>query len=144
MVTIRRATDADNGVVRGMLLEADLPTDDFTDGEMVFLVAEEDGVIVGTIGLEFYPPAGLLRSAAVRPSHRGRGIGSLLVEALMREARSGSLTELVLLTSTAEGYFEMLGFTKVARGSLAGTVLSSRQNKGTTCASAIAMRISLR
>jgi amino-acid N-acetyltransferase len=144
MVTIRRATGADDGAVRGVLLEAGLPTDDFTDGEMVFLVAEDDGAIVGTIALEFYPPAGLLRSAAVRPSHRGRGVGSLLVEALVREARSGVLTELVLLTSTAGEYFRRMGFTRVARESLAGPVLSSRQFTGTTCSSAAVMRIALR
>jgi amino-acid N-acetyltransferase len=144
MVIIRKATVADDREVRGILLEAALPTDDFSDGEMVFLVAEEDGAIVGTIGLELYPPAGLLRSAAVRTAHRGRGVAALLVEALMREARERSLAEVVLLTTTAEGYFRRLGFSSVARETLSGPVLSSRQFTGTTCASAAVMRIALR
>lgn len=142
MVTIRRATDDDD--VLGILGEAELPTDDFTEGEMVFLVAEEDGAVVGTIALEVYPPSGLLRSAAVRPTHRGRGVAALLVQELMREARSRSLSELVLLTTTAAGYFERMGFARVSRESLAGQVLSSRQFTGTTCSSAAVMRIGLR
>jgi amino-acid N-acetyltransferase len=144
MVTVRKAADGDRGLVLEILREAGLPTDDFTDGEMVFLVAEEEGAVVGTIGLEYYPPAGLLRSAAVRPSHRERGVGALLVAALMEEARSGSLTELVLLTTTAGEYFGRMGFTRVARDSMAGPVLSSRQFTGTTCSSAAVMRLGLR
>jgi amino-acid N-acetyltransferase len=144
MVMVRRATAADDVEVRAILGDAGLPTDDFSDGETVLLVAEEDGVIAGVIGLELYPPAGLLRSAVVRPPCRGRGVAALLVEALMREARARSLAEVVLLTPTAEGYFGRMGFTRVARESLSGPVLSSRQFTGTTCASAVVMRISLR
>lgn len=143
-MTIRKASDADGGVVLELLREAGLPTDDFTDGEVVFLVAEEEGAVVGTIALEIYRPAGLLRSAAVRPSHRDRGVGALLVQELMREARSKSLAELVLLTTTAGGYFERMGFARIARESLAGPVLASRQFTGTTCSSAAVMRIALR
>jgi len=143
MVTVRRAGAADDDAVRRILREADLPTDDFTDGEMLSLVAEEEGAIVGTIGLEFYPPAGLLRSAAVTPACRGRGVAALLVEALVREARATSLAEIVLLTPSAAGYFGRFGFVKVARESLSGPVLSSRQFTGTTCASAPVMRLAL-
>lgn len=143
MVTVRKAAEADGAVVLGLLAEAGLPTDDFTGGDAVFLVAEEDGAVVGTIALEVYPPAGLLRSAAVRPSHRDRGVGALLVQELMREARSRSLAELVLL-ATAAGYFERMGFVRIARESLAGPVLSSRQFTGTTCSTAAVMRIGLR
>jgi amino-acid N-acetyltransferase len=144
MTTIRRATADDDGDVRGILAGANLPADDFSGGEMVFLVAEEDGAIVGTIGLEIYPPAGLLRSAAVKPAHRGRGVAALLVEAVMREARSRSLDEVVLLTPSAEVFFRRMGFTRVPREAITGPVLSSRQFTGATCVSAAVMRYALR
>jgi amino-acid N-acetyltransferase len=143
MVTIRRAKVDEADAVLEILRECDLPTDDFSGGDSLFLVAEDGGAIVGTIGLELYPPAGLLRSAAVRQSHRGLGLGMLLTEALIREARSRSLTELALLTSTAAGFFGKMGFRKVQRESLAGPLLSSRQFRGTGCSSAVVMRIGL-
>ena len=102
-----------------------------------------DGTIVGTIGLESYPPCGLLRSAAVRPSGRGTGIGAALVDALVREARSRALTELVLLTTTAEGFFRRMGFERVPRETMTGAVLRSRQFTGTRCSSAAVMRRAL-
>jgi N-acetylglutamate synthase-like GNAT family acetyltransferase len=143
MVCVRRAEAGEAGAVRDILRECSLPTDDFSDGDVEFLVAEDDGAIVGTIGLESYPPAGLLRSAAVLPSHRGLGLGALLTEALLREARSKPLKELLLLTSTAEGFFARMGFTVVTRESLSGPLLSSRQFTGARCSSAVVMRIGL-
>lgn len=143
MLTVRRATAADDGTIRSLLAEAELPVDDFEPGDVAFLVAEDEGEIVGTIGLESYPPVGLLRSAAVSPGWRDAGIGAVLVRELMEEARGRSLTELVLLTTTAEAFFRKRGFERVARESLPPAVLASRQFTGTRCASAAVMRIAL-
>lgn len=144
MVTVRPATGAEGPIVREILTEAQLPTDDFRDGDVEFFVAEEDGMVVGTIGLETYGESGLLRSAAVRPSHRSRKVGALLVEALIREARARPLRELVLLTTTAAGFFRKMGFSAVPRASMAERVLASAQFAGTRCSSATVMRTSLR
>jgi len=37
------------------------------------------GTLVGVVGLELYPPFGLLRSLAVAPASRGRGLAHELV-----------------------------------------------------------------
>ncbi|MFC1806950.1 GNAT family N-acetyltransferase [Candidatus Omnitrophota bacterium] len=49
-----------------------------------FLVVEEDGEIIGTAGIkEDSEKAALLRRLFVHPSHRGRGIGHMLVDTAM-------------------------------------------------------------
>ena len=144
METVRHAVHGEIAVIRSILSDSGLPADDFIDGGVTFLVADSGGTIVGTIGLELYPPRGLLRSAAVLPSFRDRGIGALLVEAVIREARSRSLSELVLLTTTAEKFFGRMGFGRIERATLDGEILTSGQFTGTTCAPAAVMRMMVR
>lgn len=139
---IRRAAPGEMAGIRSILTESGLPDDDF-GGDTTFLVADSEGAVVGTIALEAYPPLGLLRSAAVRPAYRDRGTGALLVEALVREARGRSITELVLLTSTAETFFGRMGFERISRDSLSGPILSSGQFAGSRCSSAAVMRLKL-
>ena len=136
---IRKAAPGELGQIRSILEEGGLPDDDFGEG-VTFLAAESDGAIVGTIALEAYPPLGLLRSAAVRPAFRDRGVGALLVAALVREARARALGELVLLTTTAEKFFGKMGFQRIERESLSGPILESGQFAGTRCSSAAVMR----
>lgn len=46
-----------------------------------FLIAEEDSMMIGTAGIkEDSNSVALLRRLFVHPSHRGRGIGSMLVD----------------------------------------------------------------
>lgn len=143
MEAVRRAEERELGRIRAILKACGLPDDDFRDG-VRFLVAEADGAIVGAIGLEAYPPRGLLRSAAVLPAYRGRGIGALLVEAMVREARGEALRELVLLTTTAEEFFRGRGFARIGRDALDGPILESAQFSGSRCASAAVMSRGLR
>jgi ribosomal protein S18 acetylase RimI-like enzyme len=46
----------------------------------LFLVAEQSGRVIGTAMAGYDGHRGWLYTVAVRPSHQGRGIGSLLVE----------------------------------------------------------------
>ena len=139
---VRRAAPGEMAAIGSILTGSGLPVDDF-GADITFLAAESAGEIVGTIALEAYPPAGLLRSAAVLPVYRGLGVGALLVDALVREARARSLSELVLLTTTAEKFFTRMGFERIERDSLGGPVLSSGQFAGTRCSSAAVMRMGL-
>ncbi len=143
METVRWAAEPELDQVRSILKLCGLPDDDLADG-VRFLVAVGEGRIIGVVGLEGYPPRGLLRSAAVLPACRGRGIGALLVEALVREAKAESIVELVLLTTTAEGFFRSRGFVRIDRETLDGPILGSGQFTGTRCASAAVMSLDLR
>jgi N-acetylglutamate synthase-like GNAT family acetyltransferase len=68
------------------------------------------GAVVGTVGLEYGPECGLLRTAFVHPSHRGGGIGRVLVAALLAEARRAGLRRVYLFSTGAGAFWERLGF----------------------------------
>ncbi len=62
---VRPASAADYDPVIGLLRAADLPTAGLRPQLEDFLVADEDGRVVGAVGLEVYGDAALLRSAVV-------------------------------------------------------------------------------
>jgi len=79
-----------------------------------FVVAEEDGRIIGCGALHLYGRhLAEIRSIAVAPQCQRRGVGLLLVDALMAEAGRQSVTCVCLFTRTPE-FFARAGF-QVAR-----------------------------
>ncbi|MBI1806431.1 MAG: GNAT family N-acetyltransferase [Ignavibacteria bacterium] len=139
-LTIRKATASDLSAIVDILQKTKLGTEELINHLSHFFVAESDGTIIGTIGLEIYKPIGLLRSAAVLPSFQGKGVGQKLVDALVEYARGQGLSELVLLTTTATDYFEKKRFVKVRREGITGEVLTSDQFRGACPSTAIPMR----
>ncbi len=110
-MNIRQATAADFETVTGWLAAARLPVADLSIEDMQhFLLAEADDVPVGTIGLEPFDGAGLLRSLVVVPHSQGGGAGRRLVAALERHAVTQGMRELWLLTTDADAYFTQLGY----------------------------------
>lgn len=142
-VSIRAATAADAGAVRGLLRESKLPVDGVPDDLVHFLVAARGDVVVGTIGLERYERSALLRSAAVRATERGTGIGEALVNRLLDQARADSIDMVVLLTTTAEGWFPRFGFSRVDRSAVPKELHASAEFRGACPESAVAMALSL-
>jgi amino-acid N-acetyltransferase len=137
---IRVATAGDfAGVVR-LLEAAGLPRAGLKPALPDFLVAEEDGRIVGAIGLELYGEYGLLRSAVVAEGRRDTGLGTDLVESLLRRAESRGAREIYLLTTTAERFFPRFGFAQVSRGDVAGPVRASAEFQGACPETAVVMR----
>lgn len=99
------------------LLEAcALPFADITSASPVqFFGIRSDGTLMAIVGLELYPPAGLLRSLAVAPSFRGRGLARALVKFAESYAASQGVKTLFLLTTTAERLFLTLGYLPASR-----------------------------
>jgi amino-acid N-acetyltransferase len=116
MPTLRRAQTDDWDAVRDLLLGSDLPVDDLgperLDG---FLLAEDDEVTVGLIGLEVMGTVGLLRSLVVAKDARSSGLGGKLVGALESAAEAAGITELWLLTIDAQQFFQRHNFEIVDR-----------------------------
>ena len=142
-ISIRPAADRDLMAVERLLETNKLPLVGVREAIDDFLVAERDGVVVGVIGLEIYDDRGLLRSAAVDGDERGTGVGASLVGALIESARARGLTELVLLTTTAEDWFPRFGFVAIARDETPVAVRRSAEFKGACPASAIVMQLNL-
>jgi amino-acid N-acetyltransferase len=97
-----------------------LPRTEFEMAENIrdFLVAFDGGRLVGCGALHFYTASsGEVRSLAVDPAAKTKGIGRALVEALEEEARAQELHSIFAFTYVA-GFFGKLGFEEVDRGEL--------------------------
>lgn len=114
-------------VVR-LLNEAGLPTADLTNAhlEAFFGIGSPDA-LDGVVGLDLNGDVALLRSLAVNPTHRSRGLGKSLVVAAERYARSQGVNELYLLTNTAERFFQRLGYSLADRNSAPESIRQTRE-----------------
>jgi N-acetylglutamate synthase-like GNAT family acetyltransferase len=130
--------------VRELLADAALPEagmfDRFPAG---YVVARRGAEVAGVAGLETYGSAGLLRSVAVAPSLRGRGVGRALVLDRIEAARAAALDAVYLLTTDAAGWFAGIGFAPVARDAAPAGVAASPQMAGACCQAAafLALRV---
>jgi len=86
------------------------PTQDIYDHLRDFFVYERDGDIGGITALHVWgTELAEIRSLAVREECRGAGVGRLLIEACMEEARTLGVKKVFALTYRA-AFFEKLGF----------------------------------
>src|SRR5437868_5887633 len=108
-MNIRPASTNDLPAVIALLQSHHLPTMGVAAPLEGFVVAEEDGGLVGVIGLERYGGYGLLRSAAVHNDRKGAGIGAALVERLLEDVDAAGLQAVYLLTTTADRWFPRFG-----------------------------------
>ena len=136
---IRTAQNSDLKPVESLLTANDLPLDGVSENFGEFVVAEDKGQVTGAIGLERFGSAALLRSAVVAPDQRGSGIGARLVEQLLDRARNTGISEIYLLTTTAENYFPRFGFKRTTREAVPSAVKESAEFKGACPDSAIVM-----
>jgi N-acetylglutamate synthase-like GNAT family acetyltransferase len=142
-VRIRPATERDFSAVIALLRNVSLPLDGVQEHFAHFLVAEAGSVIVGTVGLEFWGTAGLLRSLAVDPEFRSSGVGGALCRAVLDSAAAAGVGEVFLLTTTAASYFAHKGFVTVSRQTIPDRLLASREFRGACPATATLMRLAL-
>src|SRR5215216_6095009 len=141
--TIRRANPTDRESVEELLTAADLPIDGVADALGDFFVADANAAIVGVVGMEYIGAYGLLRSTAVDPAWRGRGVARQLVDRIIAEAESRGTRGLYLLTTTAEEYFPAFGFKVTTRDRVPDEVRATSEFRTVCCASATVMALSL-
>src|SRR4051812_3984784 len=112
---LRSARPSDLPAIERLLTSSQLPIVGVADALRGFIVAESEGTIVGSAALEVCRDNALLRSVAVAPEWRSRGLGRALVTRVIADAEARGLRALYLLTTTAEHYFPSLGFHQIAR-----------------------------
>jgi amino-acid N-acetyltransferase len=103
---IRKATPADIKNIKKLLSFYALDTGKVEKNLPEFIIVINDGITVGCACLDVDKIIEL-RSIAVLPSYRNRGIGSALVDILLKHA--AELTETVYLRTTSPGFFEKKG-----------------------------------
>jgi len=136
---IRHAAPEDLAGIERLLIENRLPTDGVGDALSGFFVAEHGGELVGVAGVEECEKFGLLRSTAVSPEWRSRGIGRQLVLRAIAESESRGVQALYLLTTTAEQYFPGFGFAKTTRDEVPDAIRRTGEFTGACPASATVM-----
>jgi amino-acid N-acetyltransferase len=103
------------------------------------LVARQNGGIVGTIGLERYGDAGLVRSFAVASQWRGRGVGKELGTALLKTAAQQGVRKVYLLTNTIRDLAARHGFREIPRDEVPAAVRESVEFRLNCCGDAVTM-----
>lgn len=141
--SLRRARAADLDAVEALLRDEGLPLDGVAQALTGFVVAEVDGTLAGVAGLEVHGSDGVLRSVAVVPGLRGRGLGARLTGRVLRQARDAGLRRVYLLTTTAEGWFPRLGFRVIPREEASPEARRSIEFREACPASAVAMVLDL-
>lgn len=138
-VRLRAAEADDLDAVEALLASSGLPVAGVADALERFVLAEADGTLVGVGGLEVHGGDGVLRSVAVAPAWRGRGLGARVTRRLLADARALGLRRLWLLTTTAEGWFPRHGFRPAPREEASEAVRGSVEFREACPASAVAM-----
>ncbi len=140
--SLRLATPSDEAAIAGLLTAAHLPLDGVHEALSCFVVAEDAGHIVGVAGVEACGVRGdyaLLRSVAVDPAWRSKGLGRTLVSRAIALAEERGAKALYLLTTTAEGYFPSFGFSLTSREAVPDDVRATAEFQGACPASATVM-----
>ena len=122
-MTYQFAKEEDLIGISVLLKTCELPDNDLEAHE--FIIAKNDGRIVGCIGLELQGP--LLRSMAVDPAFRNLGIAGELYSRLIQFAKEKHLPEMYLLTDSAEKFFVKKGFKKVSRSDAPERIRTHKQ-----------------
>lgn len=142
------ANSSDLALISKLLKSCDLPHEDISAHLSHFVVAKKDNRIVGTIGLEAYGKAGLLRSLAVAGGSRGNGIAKDLYDRLLAHAHLLGIDEIYLLTTTtttaAEGFFAKRGFQREERGNLPEAIRNTGEFQSLCPVTALPMRKDIR
>ena len=110
-MTYEFAKPKDLAAVAALLELCKLPANDLEAHD--FIIAVNENRVVGCVGIELEGP--LLRSLAVDPESRGKGIANGLCSRLLQHAERQGIQQIYLLTDSADRFFEKIGFQKVAR-----------------------------
>ncbi|MBX3157292.1 MAG: GNAT family N-acetyltransferase [Deltaproteobacteria bacterium] len=125
---------------RMLLRASDLPADDLPDPAIRLLGAFDGDELLGVVGLQTCDATGLLRSLAVRPVARDRGIARALCERVFALADGQGLDGLWLLTTSASAYFTRHGFRAVDRNTAPLAIRETAQFASLCPSTAIVMR----
>lgn len=109
-IKIRKATSSDLKDIKKILSFYCLDTENVEKNLPEFIVAVRDEKIVGCACLDISDVVEL-RSIAILPNYRNKGIGSKLVDSIL--TRAAELTGTIYLRTTSPVFFEKKGFRRL-------------------------------
>jgi amino-acid N-acetyltransferase len=138
---IGRAVAGDLPEIRALLRACDLRDEDVGGGGQLFLIARSGAELTGCIGIEVHGRDALLRSFAVSPVCRGRGVGAALHGRAVEEARALGVRRLFLLTNTVRERAARSGFEDFPREDLPASIRDGAQVRLLCPATAACMQL---
>ena len=94
---------------------------DFGKGNYYIASGQE---LMGIIGVEQYGRAVMLRSLAIKPQFRKMGIAKELIDYALQQLKDRDVTDIYLITNTAQLYMTKYGFVRIERDEIPNTVLT--------------------
>jgi glycerol uptake facilitator-like aquaporin/N-acetylglutamate synthase-like GNAT family acetyltransferase len=112
--SVFRLTANDPAMIE-LLRKAALPTRDLHGTNKQFVGIRDGKHLIAAGGLERHGSYGLVRSVVVAEGQRAVGNGTRILQCLLNEAHPLGLKEIYLLTTTAERFFQQIGFERIER-----------------------------
>lgn len=109
-ITIRKAAHSDIKDIKTLLSFYYLDTEKVEKNLPEFIVATLDNKVIGCACLDIEEVVEL-RSIAVLPSYRNKGIGSRLMDEIL--TRASKITNVVYLRTTSPAFFKKKGFQRL-------------------------------
>jgi len=110
-----------------ILLEAKLPTEDLHHAPVQLFGLFHGGKLVAVNGLEIYGKQAILRSLAIQKAYRSNGLGAWILAETEAKAMELQLSDLYLLTTTAEKFFKRHGYNEIDRESCPSHIRQSKE-----------------
>jgi N-acetylglutamate synthase-like GNAT family acetyltransferase len=127
-ITIREAGSADRETIEELLTLSGLEAHAILEpSSRYWLALDAQSQVLGVIGLEYGNQVVLMRSAAVDPRARKRGIGSALMDWALESARGEGYRAVYLFSTDAGAYWTRQGFEEVPVSELVAVLPSSPQ-----------------
>ena len=126
-----------------ILKQQELPYSDLNNKKIYKMGAFSKNKLIGIAGLEIYNLSGLFRSLAVEKTYQAQGTGKKLYQSIIAQSLVDGLNRLYLLTTTAEKYFEKLGWNKINRNDVPDDVKQSTEFSDLCPSTAICMSLEL-
>jgi N-acetylglutamate synthase-like GNAT family acetyltransferase len=140
MISYRLASAGDRQAIRALLDAERLPSSDLEMSGVALIAAKSPDRLVGCVGIEPHGDAGIIRSLAVAPEYRGRGIARALVSHAEALASKGKLQCLYLLTESAAEFWSNIGYAAVSRAEPPSAVRASAEFASLCSPSATCMK----
>jgi amino-acid N-acetyltransferase len=126
-VQFTHASRNDLKEIKSLLIACNLLSEDIEFHLNNFIVAKLGGKLVGVIGLEGYGKVCLLRSFAVDPDYRRKGIANELFHQILSLAQERNVKEAYLLTTTIDKICTKLGFRTIGRAKIPEVIQNTKE-----------------
>ena len=142
-IELKVANNSYRADIISLLQSEKLPVSDLPAELDDFLIAVDNDLVIGAVGLERYESCGLLRSLVVNSSYRNQNIADELINRLESNSIAAGIDCIYLLTETAPNYFERKGYSIITRADVPDVLLRSSEFSHVCPTSAIVMKKSV-